>query len=87
MFKKFEQELLKEDWHTIRDGIEVKLCKLPKEVTFAEVEEEVTETFIFCRSRDRKLKDQAIAGKVADRIVARLEAMKGRAETDISNFE
>ena len=30
MLKKFEQELLKEDWSTIRDGIEVKLCKLPK---------------------------------------------------------
>ena len=31
MLKKFEQELLKSDWTTIREGIEVKLCKLPKE--------------------------------------------------------
>ena len=30
MLKKFERELLKEDWHTIRDGIEVKLCKPPR---------------------------------------------------------
>ena len=29
--KKLEQELLKKDWTTIRDGIEVKLCKMPKE--------------------------------------------------------
>jgi len=31
LLKKFEQELLKKDWTTIRDGIEVKLCKMPKE--------------------------------------------------------
>ena len=31
MLKKFEQELLKQDWHSIRDGLEVKLCQLPKD--------------------------------------------------------
>jgi len=31
LLKKFEQELLKKDWTTIRDGIEVKRCKMPKE--------------------------------------------------------
>ena len=31
LLKKFEQELLKKDWTTIRDGIEVKLCKMPTE--------------------------------------------------------
>jgi len=80
MLKKFEQELLKEDWHTIRDGIEVKLCTLPKDESSDEDKGEVTETFILCRSRDRKLKDQAIVGKAADRIVTRLEAMKTRCE-------
>jgi hypothetical protein len=29
LLKKFEQELLKQDWHAIRDGIEVKICKMP----------------------------------------------------------
>lgn len=77
MLKKFEQELLKEDWHTIRDGIEVKLCKMPNEEL---AEGKVTETFILCRSRDRKRKDQAIVGKAADRIATRLEAMKTRCE-------
>lgn len=27
--KKFERQLLEEDWHTIRDGLEVKLCSSP----------------------------------------------------------
>jgi len=59
LLKKFEQELLKKDWTTIRDGIEVKLCKMPKEED-AESTDDVTETFILCRSQDRKEKDKAI---------------------------
>jgi transposase len=31
LLKKFERELLKADWHTVRDGVEVKLCTLPRE--------------------------------------------------------
>ncbi|MFV0446364.1 MAG: IS1634 family transposase [Planctomycetaceae bacterium] len=31
MLKQFEAEVLKEDWHTIRDGLEVKLCRRPRE--------------------------------------------------------
>lgn len=79
MLKKFEQELLKEDWTTIRDGIEVKLCKMPPEVDF-EPTDEVTETFILCRSRDRKEKDQAIIRRAADRIAERLASMQARCE-------
>ncbi len=79
MLKKFEQELLKEDWTTIRDGIEVKLCKLPQEDD-AEAADELTETFILCRSRDRKEKDEAIVKRAADRISARLDSMKTRCE-------
>ena len=59
LLKKFEQELFEKDWTTIRDGIEVKLCKMPK-VEDAESTVEVTETFILCRSQDRKEKDKAI---------------------------
>ena len=76
MLKKFEQELLKQDWTTIRDGIEVKLCKLPPE----EDTSESTETFILCRSRDRKEKDKAIIKRAADKIAERLIAMKARCE-------
>ena len=79
MLKKFEQELLKEDWSTIRDGIEVKLCKLPKEDD-SEISDDITETFILCRSRDRKEKDKAIVKRAADKIAERLDAMKARCE-------
>jgi len=27
MLKRFQRELLSEDWHAIRDGLEVKLCR------------------------------------------------------------
>ena len=44
MLKKFERELLAEDWRSIRDGLEVKLCPSP----------DGDETFVLCRSRDRR---------------------------------
>lgn len=80
MLKKFEQKLLKEDWSTIRDGIEVKLCKLPREEDSKDTASEVTETFILCRSRDRKEKDKAIVKRAADKIAERLDSMKTRCE-------
>jgi transposase len=79
MLKNFERELLKKDWTTIRDGIEVKLCTMPKE-TEDESSDESTETFILCRSRDRKEKDKAIVKRAADKIAERLAAMQARCE-------
>lgn len=79
LLKKFEQELLKQDWTTIRSGIEVKLCKMPKEED-SDSTDEVTETFILCRSQDRKEKDKAIVQRAADKIAERLETMKARCE-------
>jgi len=32
MLKKFEQQLLQDDWHKIREGLEVKLCVAPRDV-------------------------------------------------------
>jgi transposase len=78
--KKFEQELLKEDWTTIRDGIEVKLCKLPSEEGSPEKTSETSEIFILCRSKDRKEKDKAIVKRAADKIAVRLDTMKARCE-------
>lgn len=80
MLKKFEQELLKEDWTKIRDGIEVKLCKLPKEDDAPAEARDDTETFILCRSKDRREKDKAIVKRAADKITERLDAMKIRCE-------
>ena len=82
MLKKFERELLKEDWHTIREGIEVKLCRPPRcdddESTTADSVE--PETFILCRSRDRLQKDAAILRRFEQRIEDRLQAMIARCE-------
>jgi transposase len=89
LLKKFEQELLKQDWNTIRDGIEVKLCKLPKEGDQSEEDErktiESSELFILCRSRDRKEKDQGIVRRAADKIANRLITMTERCEKQDRN--
>jgi transposase len=84
LLKKFEQELLKKDWTTIRDGIEVKLCKMPKEEDAVSTDD-VTETFILCRSQDRKEKDKAIVQRAADKIAERLDSMKARCEKQNRN--
>jgi len=59
MLKKFEQQLLDEDWHAIRDGLEVKLCASP---------DGDAETFILCRSRDRGEKEKAMHERFEQRI-------------------
>jgi transposase len=84
LLKKFEQEIIKQDWNTIRDGIEVKLCKVPREEDESEEDKsktiESSELFILCRSRDRKEKDQGIIQRAADKIASRLIAMTERCE-------
>jgi len=57
--KRFEQQLLTQDWHAIRDGLEVKLCACP---------DGGTETFILCRSRDRREKEKAMHARFEERI-------------------
>ena len=69
MLKKFERELLEEDWHTIRDGLEVKLCASP---------DGDSETFILCRSRDRREKEKAMHARFAKRIEERLISLEAR---------
>jgi len=57
--KRFEQQLAEQDWHAIRDGLEVKLCPCP---------EGGNETYILCRSRDRREKEQAMHARFEKRI-------------------
>jgi transposase len=57
--KRFEQALLAQNWHEIRAGLEVKLCACP---------DGGTETFILCRSRDRREKEQAMHARFEQRI-------------------
>jgi transposase len=81
LLKKFEQELLQEDWHAIREGLEVKLCVVPREPGDADAAAaEETETFILCRSRDRSQKDAAILRRFEGKIEARLQSMAERCE-------
>jgi len=55
--KRFEQQLLSQDWRAIREGLEVKLCPCPAGSE---------ETFVLCRSRDRREKEQAMHGAVRE---------------------
>jgi transposase len=67
MLKRFEQQLLSEDWHAVREGLEVKLCPSP----------DGEETFVLCRSRDRREKEKAMHGRFEQRIeegLKRIEA-------------
>jgi transposase len=57
--KRFEQQLLTQDWHTIREGLEVKLCPCP---------DGGSETYLLCRSRDRREKEQAMHARFEKRI-------------------
>ena len=81
MLKQFEAELLKDDWNTIRDGLEVKLCRRPREASEdgADVPDD-EELFILCRSRDRSQKEEAMVRRSEEKIAERLEKMKARCE-------
>ena len=61
--KSYEKELMESGWDVVREGIEVKKCPSP----------DGSETFILCRSAERKLKDKAIHDKFAQKIEAGLE--------------
>ena len=78
MLKEFEAEVLKDDWNTIREGLEVKLCSRPRDDD--EAADADKETFILCRSRDRSQKEEAIVQRFERRIEERLVAMTARCE-------
>lgn len=65
--KKFERQLLSENWQAIREDLEIQYCSSP------EGEEE---TFILCRSVDRKEKERAIIERYIKNIEAGLEQLK-----------
>ncbi len=69
--KRFEQQLLGEDWRTIREGLEVKMCPSP---------DGGRETYILCRSRDRREKEKAMHERFELRIDAALEKVRAGCE-------
>ena len=68
--KKFEREILAEDWEKIREGLEVKRCPSP----------DGQETFILCRSEDRKRKEKAMHDRFVRRIEEGLQSLGRRLE-------
>lgn len=63
--RRFEAELLGQGWRTVRAGLEVKLCPAP----------DGDETFILCRSAERREKERAMHTRAAERLEAGLEAL------------
>ena len=66
MLKRFEQELLKNDWQQVHEGLEVKICPSP----------DGQETFILCRSQDRRQKEQAMHERFEKRLEAGLKKLQ-----------
>lgn len=71
LLKKFERELLSDDWKKINEALEVKKCASP---------EGTEETFILCRSAARKQKEQAILERFTGRIEKELEKIQTSCE-------
>jgi transposase len=64
--KRFEAELLKDDWTQVRPDVEVKQVAIPSG----------EETYILCRTAARKEKEKAIRKRFSTRMEAALEALE-----------
>jgi len=58
MLKRFQQQLLQDDWQKVYEDLEVKTCPSP----------DGQETFILCRSQDRRQKERAIHERFEKRL-------------------
>ena len=61
--RRFEAELLEQGWNEVHPGLEVKLCPAP----------DGAETFILCRSAERREKERAMHERAATRLEAALQ--------------
>jgi transposase len=71
MLRRFEQELLDQNWEEVQPGVEVKLCRSP---------EGTEETFVLCRSAGRKEKENAILNRFVDNLETRLYKLAEQAQ-------
>lgn len=71
MLRKFEHELLAQDWEAVHPGVEVKRCASP---------EGGEDTFVLCRSEGRKDKEAAILNRFIIRLEAGLHNLKAQAD-------
>jgi len=72
MLKQFERELLDDNWEQIEPGLEVKICRGP---------DETQETFVLCRSPQRREKEKAMRERQIQGLEQGLARLKARAET------
>jgi transposase len=69
--KRWSREIAEErDWQQVHEGVETKLCPGPQG----------SETFLLCRSANRREKEKAMHERFAKRIEARLERLARRLE-------
>jgi len=64
--KRFEEELLKEDWTRVRPEVEVKKVAIPQG----------EETYILCRTAGRKEKEKAIRSRFSNRMETALQGLE-----------
>ena len=69
--KKFEHQLLEQNWEKVQPGVDVKLCRSP---------EGTEETFVLCRSAGRKEKENAILNRFVNSLETRLLKLAGQAQ-------
>jgi transposase len=74
MLKKFERELLGENWERIESGVEVKICQAP---------DDTRETFVLCRSPLRREKERAMRQRQIKGLEEGLARLKARTEAPI----
>jgi len=77
MLRRFEPQLLQDDWQCLRDGLEVKQCPSPNG----------QEVFILCRSRERGEKEKAMHARFERRIeegLRKIEASCRRRKQTVS---
>jgi transposase len=70
MLRKFESALTEGDWHTVQEGVEVKLVAGPQGA----------ETFVLARSADRREKEKAMHQRFLERLEAALHKLRVAAE-------
>jgi transposase len=71
MLRQFERALLEGEWHTVQEGVEVKLVAGP----------EGDETFVLARSADRREKEQAMHQRFLQRLETGLHKLRAAAES------
>jgi transposase len=79
--KRFERQLLSQAWRAVRDGLEVQLCACP---------DGGPETYVLCRSRDRRQKEQAMHERFERRIeegLTKIAAACARASQKVGAIE